>query len=189
MESSPHEFQEGSFLTLEEAAKRAGIQIHTLRFWESRFSQLHSKKWSGQQRLFREEDLELINEIRELLYEKNYTIREAQLFLNRNRMEQSLLISGMETEAVSEKAVSPSGEGDSDFDLTPTSPLEESRPLGERPERHSPFSPEKKEEEEIDAPLEARRQKTRFMLNQLRADLLDMRLRLREEVERIKQIR
>ena len=52
-----------------------------LRFWESKFPQVRPLKRGGGRRYYRPEDVDLLRQIRSLLYEEGYTIKGAQKLL------------------------------------------------------------------------------------------------------------
>src|ERR1700734_2635843 len=64
-----------------EVAKLAGIKPYVLRFWESEFAGLGPKKSGTGHRLYRRKDVELVLEIKRLLYEQRFTIEGARKFL------------------------------------------------------------------------------------------------------------
>jgi len=66
--------------TIGEVAEHVGVATHVLRFWESKFSQIKPQKRRGR-RYYRQEDINIIVQIRELLYNRGYTIRGVQKFL------------------------------------------------------------------------------------------------------------
>lgn len=69
------------YFRIGEVAKLAGIQPYVLRFWESEFRRLEPKKSGHGQRLYRRKDVELVLEIKRLLYEKRFTIEGARKVL------------------------------------------------------------------------------------------------------------
>ncbi|MDT8318210.1 MAG: MerR family transcriptional regulator [bacterium] len=69
---------EKKYFKIGEASRLAGLEPHVLRFWETEFSRLSPKKDSGKQRLYTKEDLQLILDIKKLLYDENYTIAGAK---------------------------------------------------------------------------------------------------------------
>jgi DNA-binding transcriptional MerR regulator len=69
------------YFRIGEVAKLAGIKPYVLRFWESEFSGLGPKKSGTGQRLYRRKDVELVLEIKRLLYEKRFTIEGARKVL------------------------------------------------------------------------------------------------------------
>jgi len=60
----------------------AGIKPYVLRFWETEFSSLGPKKSGKGHRLYRRKDVELVLEIKRLLYDKRYTIEGARKYLD-----------------------------------------------------------------------------------------------------------
>ena len=66
------------YYKIREAGKIAGVKAHVLRFWETEFPALSPLKGRNGQRVYRPRDIELILEIRRLLYEEGYTIAGAR---------------------------------------------------------------------------------------------------------------
>lgn len=66
------------FRRIGEVSEDVGVPTHVLRYWESEFPQLKPKKGSGGQRLYRQRDVELVSEIKTLLYNRGYTIEGAR---------------------------------------------------------------------------------------------------------------
>jgi DNA-binding transcriptional MerR regulator len=69
------------YFRIGEVAKLAGIKPYVLRFWESEFPNLGPKKSGTGHRLYRRKEVELVLEIKRLLYEKRYTIEGARKML------------------------------------------------------------------------------------------------------------
>jgi DNA-binding transcriptional MerR regulator len=69
------------YFRIGEVAKLAGIKPYVLRFWESEFSTLGPKKSGTGHRLYRRKDVELVLEIKRLLYDKRFTIEGARKIL------------------------------------------------------------------------------------------------------------
>ena len=67
-----------AFRTISEVADELNVPQHVLRFWETKFPQVRPLKRGGGRRYYRPEDVELLRQIRSLLYEEGYTIRGAQ---------------------------------------------------------------------------------------------------------------
>jgi len=76
------------YFKIGEVAELLGLPTHVLRFWESEFKRIKPKRTSAGQRLYRRKDVELILEIKYLLYEKKYTIPGAKNFLKDKRTRQ-----------------------------------------------------------------------------------------------------
>ncbi len=66
------------YFRIGEVARLAGIKPYVLRFWESEFPSLGPKKSGTGHRLYRRKDVELVLEIKRLLYEKRFTIEGAR---------------------------------------------------------------------------------------------------------------
>ncbi|MGC8722979.1 MAG: MerR family transcriptional regulator [Acidobacteriota bacterium] len=62
-----------------------GVPSHVLRFWEKQFPQLSPNKTQSGHRLYRRRDIEAVLQIKELLYEKKFTLRGARDFLSSTR--------------------------------------------------------------------------------------------------------
>ena len=73
-----------AFRTISEVASELSVQLHVLRFWETKFSQLRPMKRAGGRRYYRPEDIVLLKKIRSLLYDDGYTIKGAQKLLRDN---------------------------------------------------------------------------------------------------------
>jgi DNA-binding transcriptional MerR regulator len=69
------------YFRIGEVAKLAGIKPYVLRFWESEFTGLGPKKSGTGHRLYRRKDVEMVLEIKRLLYEKRFTIEGARKML------------------------------------------------------------------------------------------------------------
>jgi len=59
-----------------------GVQPHVLRYWETEFPRLSPPKNKAGQRTYRPKDIELLLEIRKLLYDEGYTIAGARKHLS-----------------------------------------------------------------------------------------------------------
>jgi DNA-binding transcriptional MerR regulator len=64
-----------------EVSRLVGVPAYVLRFWESEFPALAPRKTGRGHRLFRRKDVELLLQIKHLLYEKRYTIEGARQML------------------------------------------------------------------------------------------------------------
>jgi DNA-binding transcriptional MerR regulator len=69
------------YFRIGEVARLAGIKPYVVRFWETEFSGLGPKKSGTGHRLYRRKDVEMVLEIKRLLYEKRYTIEGARKYL------------------------------------------------------------------------------------------------------------
>lgn len=71
------------YFRIGEVSRLAGIKPYVLRFWESEFSTLGPKKSGTGHRLYRRKDVELVFQIKQLLYDKRYTIEGARKILEK----------------------------------------------------------------------------------------------------------
>ncbi|WGF90543.1 MerR family transcriptional regulator [Marinivivus vitaminiproducens] len=75
----------GAFRTISEVAGDLDVAQHVLRFWESKFPQVRPLKRGGGRRYYRPEDVDILRQIRSLLYDQGYTIKGAQQCLKTTR--------------------------------------------------------------------------------------------------------
>jgi DNA-binding transcriptional MerR regulator len=66
------------FYKIGEVCSLTDTQPYVLRFWESEFPQLAPRKTRTGQRVYRPRDIEMVLEIKKLLYEEGYTIAGAR---------------------------------------------------------------------------------------------------------------
>ena len=72
-----------AFKTIREVSETLEVPQHVLRFWETKFKQLRPLKRGGGRRYYRNEDVELLQKIKVLLYSDGYTIKGVQkLFID-----------------------------------------------------------------------------------------------------------
>jgi DNA-binding transcriptional MerR regulator len=69
------------YFRIGEVSRLVGVKPYVLRYWESEFPALAPKKSSTGQRLYRRRDVELLLEIKRLLYEKRFTLEGARKHL------------------------------------------------------------------------------------------------------------
>jgi DNA-binding transcriptional MerR regulator len=77
-----HEIPDKLYFRIGEVARLAGIKPYVLRFWETEFPSLGPRKSGTGHRLYRRKDVELVLEIKRLLYEKRFTIEGARKTLD-----------------------------------------------------------------------------------------------------------
>ena len=70
-----------AFRTISEVAEWLGVQVHVLRFWESRFAQVKPVKRAGGRRYYRPNDMRLLGGIKKLLHDDGLTIKGVQRIL------------------------------------------------------------------------------------------------------------
>ncbi|WP_254475392.1 MerR family transcriptional regulator [Bartonella sp. B1098] len=73
-----------AFRTISEVAELLELPQHVLRFWETRFRQIKPMKRGGGRRYYRPLDVDLLNGIKQLLYDQGYTIKGVQRLLKEN---------------------------------------------------------------------------------------------------------
>lgn len=70
------------YFKIGEVARIVGVEPYVLRFWESEFPILSPQKAESGHRVYRRKDVETVMRIKELLYQKRYTIAGARKRLN-----------------------------------------------------------------------------------------------------------
>lgn len=73
------------YFKIGEVGDLLGVEPYVLRYWESEFPQLSPKKSGTGHRLYRRKDVELLLRIKQLLYEKRFTIEGARQTLQANQ--------------------------------------------------------------------------------------------------------
>ncbi|MDD4615572.1 MAG: MerR family transcriptional regulator [Alphaproteobacteria bacterium] len=73
-----------AFRTISEVAEGLSLPQHVLRFWESKFQQIKPLKRGGGRRYYRPEDILILHDIKDLLYNQGFTIRGVQKLLKEN---------------------------------------------------------------------------------------------------------
>jgi DNA-binding transcriptional MerR regulator len=68
-----------------EVSEITGVETYVLRYWESEFKIVNPTRTNSKQRLYRKRDLELILEIKQLLYEEKFTIAGAKKKLQKSK--------------------------------------------------------------------------------------------------------
>lgn len=68
----------GALRTISEAADMLDVPQHVLRFWETKFSQIKPLKRNGGRRFYRPQDIDVLQQIKHLLYNQGYTIKGAK---------------------------------------------------------------------------------------------------------------
>ena len=69
------------FFRIGEVSTMLGLEPYVLRYWETEFPSLSPKKSGTGHRLYRRKDVELLLQIKHLLYEKRFTIDGARQHL------------------------------------------------------------------------------------------------------------
>ncbi|MEO6829818.1 MAG: MerR family transcriptional regulator [Acidobacteriaceae bacterium] len=73
------------YFRIGDVARLCDLPPYVLRFWETEFSQLKPNKGGTGQRLYRKRDVEVVLEIKRLLYQERFTIEGARRLLAEKR--------------------------------------------------------------------------------------------------------
>lgn len=71
------DFAKKLYYKINEVAKIVGVEDYVLRYWETRFPMLKPEKQRGDQRRYRQKDIELLLQIQSLVHEQNMPINDA----------------------------------------------------------------------------------------------------------------
>src|SRR5438552_13264487 len=66
------------YYSISEVIDLVGVKPHVLRYWETQFKMLRPKKGRGGARMYRKRDVEVLFEIKQLLYDQRFTIAGAR---------------------------------------------------------------------------------------------------------------
>ena len=66
------------YFRIGEVSRIIGVEPYVLRYWESEFSQMRPNRADSNQRTYQKRDLEIILEIKRLLYDEKLTIEGAK---------------------------------------------------------------------------------------------------------------
>jgi DNA-binding transcriptional MerR regulator len=99
------------YRSISEVSEMLRVKAHVLRYWETQFSMLRPKKNRAGNRMYRPEEVRLLMRIKELLYDRRYTIAgarrtllderkqdEPQVELGFNEAERKLLVAEVREE-------------------------------------------------------------------------------------------
>ena len=84
------------YFKIGEVSEIAGVQPSVLRFWETEFKRINPKRTPSGQRLYRRNDIDTILKIKELLYDKKFTIQGAKRHLRTNEKKDKGKPSGLD---------------------------------------------------------------------------------------------
>ena len=73
------------YFRIGDVATLCSLPAYVLRFWETEFPQLKPHKGGSGQRLYRKRDVEIVLEIKRLLYDEGFTIAGARKILSEKR--------------------------------------------------------------------------------------------------------
>ena len=71
------------YYSIGEVSEITGLKAYVLRYWETEFKQISPPKNRAGNRTYRQKDINLIQDIKDLLYEQQYTIEGARKILGR----------------------------------------------------------------------------------------------------------
>ncbi|KAF0119924.1 MAG: putative transcriptional regulator [bacterium] len=77
------------YFKIKEVSEITGVEPYILRYWESEFNIINPSRTKSKQRLYRRKDLELILEIKKLLYEEQFTIAGAKKKLKESNLSEN----------------------------------------------------------------------------------------------------
>ena len=79
------------YFRIGEVARIVGVKPYVLRYWETEFAVLKPGKTPSRHRLYRRRDVEILLEIRHLLYEEGFTIAGAKKRIKEREKEEPTL--------------------------------------------------------------------------------------------------
>lgn len=74
------------YFSIKEVSEIADVPAYVLRFWERKFPSLSPSKSRGGHRRYRKKDVELVLKIKDLLYNKGFTIEGAKRELKEEKI-------------------------------------------------------------------------------------------------------
>ena len=80
------------YYSISEVSEITGLKQYVLRYWETEFSQLKPGKNRAGNRIYRSHDVNIIMEIKSLLYNRKFTIKGAQQHLKQPSEKSTQLI-------------------------------------------------------------------------------------------------
>ena len=83
------------FFRIGEVSRIIGVEPYVLRYWESEFPQIRPVRADTNQRTYQKKDLELILEIKRLLYEEKLTIEGARQRLKQKKEKAGVADAGL----------------------------------------------------------------------------------------------
>jgi DNA-binding transcriptional MerR regulator len=91
------------YFRIGEASRIVDVEPYVLRYWESEFPQIRPRRADSNQRTYQKKDLEILLEIKRLLYEEKMTIEGAKRSLrktktHKKRVDSPLLLEDIKSE-------------------------------------------------------------------------------------------
>ena len=87
--------EEKKFFRIGEVSRIIGVEPYVLRYWESEFPQIRPVRADTNQRTYQKKDLELILEIKRLLYDEKLTIEGARQRLKQRKEKTGVADAGL----------------------------------------------------------------------------------------------
>lgn len=85
------EIPEGKrYFRIGEVSRILGVEPYVLRYWEGEFPQIRPNRADTNQRIYQKKDLEIIMEIKRLLYEEKLTIEGARQRLKQKKQDKEV---------------------------------------------------------------------------------------------------
>ena len=81
MGSTPKQIKK-LYYSIGEVSKLTKLKPYVLRYWETEFKQLSPPKNRAGNRTYRQKDIEVVEKIKNLLYNRKFTIKGARTLLN-----------------------------------------------------------------------------------------------------------
>lgn len=66
------------YYSISEVSDLVGVKPHVLRYWETQFKMLRPRKGRGGARMYKKRDIEVLFDIKQLLYDQRFTIAGAR---------------------------------------------------------------------------------------------------------------
>ena len=99
---SPIAIPDKVFFRIGEVAEITGVQAYVLRFWEKEFGALRPQKSKSGQRRYRRAEIELVLRIKELLWERKFTIAGARSELRGGKDHERTSLQGQQALPIAE---------------------------------------------------------------------------------------
>ena len=78
------------YYSIGEVSEITGLKQYVLRYWETEFAHLKPNKNSAGNRIYRQNDIENLLEIKKLLHEEKFTIKGAKQYLKSHKQEKKV---------------------------------------------------------------------------------------------------
>ncbi len=85
-QSGTGEIPDKLYFPIREVARITGVETYVLRFWETQFTMFRPFKVKSGHRRYRRKDIEVVLEIKRLLYQQGFTIPGARNQLKKRRL-------------------------------------------------------------------------------------------------------